>query len=191
MPWVYRDEQDGMDLSLMKNHLVQEEEKEEQKQIYHHLILAEQHSPVANLCLFSRQKIKTTPHNGTLMKTPNPKSSTHFTLFYLNWSQLSNAPASEGLRLGTTKLARPALIEKPSWVLQDGGGCRPLLISLLSAWSQPARSQLTRFPVLATSTSPWLLRTRPRSLYSTTNYPAKKTLPVSRSLSMESRKKEK
>ena len=171
--------------------ILSKRKKKEQKQIYHHLILAEQPSPVANLCLFSRQKIKTTLHNGTLMKTPNPKSSTHFTLFYLKWSQLSNAPASEGLRLGAIKPARPALIEKPSWILQDGGGCRPLLISLLSAWSQPARSQLTRFPILATSTSSWLLRTRPWSLYSTMNYPARKTLPVSWSLSMEPREKEK
>ena len=27
MSWVYEDEQDGMDLSLMNNHLVQEEKK--------------------------------------------------------------------------------------------------------------------------------------------------------------------
>lgn len=109
MPWVYGDEQDWMDLSLMKNHLVQEEKKEEQKQTYHHLILAEKPSPVANLCLFSRQKIKTTRTMEPWWR-PQIQKVQHILLYFISIDLNSQMLQLQKVRLGTIKPARPALI---------------------------------------------------------------------------------
>lgn len=68
--------------------------------------------------------------------------SQHILLYLISIDLHSQTVQLQKVRLGAIKPARPALI----W-----GGCRLLLISLLSAWSQPARSQLAWFLSLATS----------------------------------------